>query len=362
MLVCLALLGLNACGPKTYLPSGFEFVDEFHALCPRTLRSTTDAEHAFAAAGAERSRPLISLLARDHAAPQGWPAYTALERGVVQWRYDGPRWMALATTSQATFDGVKQVRCKVQLSSADAAPFDWLVQYASGSMPVAAVYPDGVRAMLFKDQRAAPGVTAYYVLWRGLPPAVWGAKPSVTLQYVVMTPPAAADPFVFHAPEAMALARSERYCADAAPTAVAAQVAAARVGAPDPDAKPKAHDHDMHAWIMRDSDEWRLRTSFGEIAGHRLNDCTLRMAGLRETAMVEALGADPRLTLTRYEVRAKGRVRQYEMADADRTVIYFSEAGPDNPIKTHTLSVVEGFQAARAATQGDGLAIPRVSR
>jgi hypothetical protein len=143
---------------------------------------------------------------------------------------------------------------------------------------------------------------------------------------------------------------------------VAAQVASARVGAPDPDAKPKAHDHDMHAWIMRDSDEWRLRTSFATAAGKRLNDCTVRMAGLRETAMIEALAADPRLTLTRYEVRKKGAVRQYAVAGADRLLIYFVEAGPDNPIKSHSLSVVEGFQAARDAVQGPDLAIPRATR
>lgn len=363
VLACLALLGVNACGPaKPKLPTGVEFIGEFHSLCPRALRSTADAERAFAAVGAKRSRPIVNLLALDHAAPDGWPAYTALERGAVQWGYDGPRWMSLVSTAQTTVGGATQVRCKLQLSGAEAEGFDWLVQYASGSMPAAATYADGARVMLYKDRHAAPGLTAYYVLWRGLPPAVWGGKPSIALQYVTIAGAAPADPFDFQAPEATLLTRSDQYCADADPTAVAAQVASARVGAPDPDAKPKAHDHDMHAWIMRDSDEWRLRTSFGEVAGHRLNDCTIRMAGLRETVVIEALAADPRLTLTRHEAYKKGQVRQYERTDADRTLIYFIEGGPENPIKTHTLSVVEGFQAAREATQGPGLAIPRVER
>jgi hypothetical protein len=362
ILACLALLGLSGCQPaKPKLPTGAEFVDEFHTLCPRTARSADDVQSAFEAAGARRGRPLINLFAQPHAAPAGLPAWTALKRGDVQWRYDGPHWMGLASVDQAAIQGGVETRCKVQLPTGQGEYVDWLVQYASDSMPVAASFEDGARVLVFKDHHSHPDISAYYVLWRGLPPGVWGAKPSVALQYVTLTGEPRPDPLNFQTPPATALARLDQYCADVSPDAVAAKVAAARNGQPDPeyaadDARP---GRQAKTWIMRDSDEWRLHTSLVPNPVGQLQQCVVRMVGMHAAPMIDTLVDDPRMALFKDSVSSGKRTLEFRFLEGDRTVLYQINPGPDDPMKSHTLTVFKGAAALRAASEGPYLAIPR---
>lgn len=339
--------------------TGAEFVDEFHTLCPRGLRSPADAEKAFAAAGAVKKRPVLDSFAVSHAPPADLPAFVRLEGGQGQWQYNGPRWVGLAHAQESQIPGGgREVRCKVQMASAQGYWFDWMAQFASRSMPVARTLDDGARVLLFKD-RAATDTDAYYVLWRELRPAVPGAKPTLTLEYVVRTDGAAPAPFAFPTPEAAALARIDRYCANAAPAAVATKAAADPGSSPD-DSRPdflriyhvdSPRLENVRSWVMSGDDEWRLAS--GQVASPAspkvVRMCGVRMVGLSDSAMERVLRDDPRLVLTE-DTRSNGkRLLDFHVKGADRDLIYTVENGPEAANKEHNLMVAEGRAAVKAS-------------
>lgn len=355
VLACLTLFGLSACEPvKPKLATGAEFVDEFHTLCPRALRSADDARNAFAAAGAYKTRRVMNLFVQTHAAPAGLPGVSPLERGGVQWRYDGRHWLGIASVTETATPGGVEIRCKVQIPTGQGELVDWLMQYSSGSLPVAADLSHGARVLLFKDNNARPEVSAYYVLWRDLPAAAWGAKPSLVLQYVVRTGPAHRDPVIFQTPQTAALARLDRYCADPEPDVVAAQVSASGNGQLDPDyAADDAQFRQTRrsrTWIMRDSDEWRLHTNRSVNPVAPLDQCVVRMAGMHTASMIDALVDDPRMALFNDEVSRGQRTLEFRFLKGDRTLLYQTKAGPDEPMKSHSLTLVKGVAALREAT------------
>lgn len=346
---------MSACEPaKPKLATGAEFIDEFHTLCPRALRSADDARDAFAAAGAYKARRVMNLFVQTHAAPAGLPGVPPLEQGGVQWRYDGPRWLGIASVTETAIPGGIEVRCKVQIPTGQGELVDWLTQYNSGSLPVAADLGDGARVLLFKDNGARPEVSAYYVLWRGLPAAAWGAKPSLILQYIVRTGPTRQDPVTFQTPQAAALTRVDRYCTDPEPDVVAAQVAASGKGQLDPDyAAEDAQFRETRrsrTWIMRDSDEWRLHTNRSVNPVAPLDQCVVRMAGINTASMIDTLVDDPRMALFNDEVSRGQRTLEFRFLEGDRTLLYQTKVGPDEPMKSHSLTLVKGAAALRKAT------------
>lgn len=361
LLICLAFVALPAPvladGESKHPITSNEFVGEFHTLCPRTLRGAADAERAFAAAGAVKKRPIIDQFALSHAAPADLPAFVALAGGQGQWQYDGPRWVGLLHAGEARIEGGFEVRCKVQMSSGQAYWFDWMVQFASRSMPVARKLEGDGRVLLFKD-RNAKDVDAYYVLWRELPPAVPGAKPTLALEYVVRTGQAPPAPFAFPTPETVALARIDHYCADLAPTAIAAKAAADPAASPDPSPQSLPIPHvdsprieNVRSWAMRGDDEWRLTSQriASPATPKTLKMCSVRMVGLRDSAMERVLRDDPRLVLTETTRSNGGRVLDFHLKGVDRDLIYWVEDGPEAGSKEHNLILSEGRQAVRAS-------------
>ncbi|MBI1685706.1 hypothetical protein [Caulobacter hibisci] len=350
VLGCIALLVLSACESKPKKPlSGTAFIDEFHTLCPHEMRSAEDATKAFIAAGAEEKRPIIGAFVQAHDPAPNMPAFTRLERGNVQWWYDNDYAANIFTASETRLpDGGMEIRCKVQVPTGQGEFFDFLVQYASGSLPVNVAFADGARMLLYKDQHAAKGVSAYYVLWRGLPEAVWRAKPSLALIYVVRTGPPLPDPVTFLSPATTAVARMDRYCDDPAYETVSAKVAEAGNGRPDPTAEgskaarrlgePKADT----TWIMTDADEWRLHASRVVNPNATVDECTVRMAGLETASMIGALLDDKGLVLHADKTSRTKRTLEFRDEKRDRMILYQVEPGPDDPMKSHDLIVMDG--------------------
>lgn len=350
ILGCVALLVLSACESKPKKPlTGTVFMDEFHTLCPHDMRSADEAKKAFIAAGAKEGRPIIGAFVQTHAPAPNMPAFTRLERGETQWRYDNDYAFHLATVDEVALpNGGKEIRCKVQVPTGQGEFFDFLVQYVSGSLPVNIAFEDGARMLLYKDRHAGEGVSGYYVLWRGLPPGVWGAKPSLALSYVVRTGPPLPDPVTFLTPATTAVARMDRYCDDPAYEAVAARVAEGGNGRPDPEAeggKSAARLGQRQAdttWIMTDADEWRLHASRVVNPKATIDECSVRMAGLETASMIGALLDDKGLVLHADKSSRTKRTLEFRDEKRDRMILYQVETGPDDPMKSHDLIVMDG--------------------
>jgi hypothetical protein len=259
-----------------------------------------------------------------------------------RWFYANSRWAGIATTRAVAVGNGRDLHCKVQMSTADGASFVWLLQYASGAAPKEHVFADGTHAYLFQDA-AAPN--AYYLFWRDLPPALPTAKPTMVLEYVRGDgPPRQAS---FQTPEALALSRLDNFCLVPDPAKVAAKVAATEIGAPDGEAQARmtgrkdAQFDAAHAWIMNDTDEWRLRASESRGAMGRVRECSLRIAGAREAPLAALLAQDKRWALEDDGPYNGGRARRYRITP-DTMLVYFVTAEADGPMKSHTLSVIQG--------------------
>ncbi|KSB88006.1 hypothetical protein AS593_19035 [Caulobacter vibrioides] len=350
VLGCIALLVMSACESKPKKPlSGTVFMDEFHALCPHDMRSANEARQAFVAAGAKESRPIIGAFVQTHDPAPNMPAFTRLERGETQWRYDNDYAFHIATVAETRLpNGGVEIRCKVQVPTGQGEFFDFLVQYVSGSLPVNVAFEDGARMLLYKDRHAAKDVSGYYVLWRGLPAAAWGAKPSLALIYVVRTGPPLPDPVTFLSPATTAVARMDRYCGDTAYEAVSAKVAEAGNGRPDPTAEGSKSAKRLGerkfdtTWIMTDADEWRLHASRVVNPMATVDECSVRMAGMETASMIGALLDDKGLALHAEKTSRTKRTLEFRDEKRDRMILYQVETGPDDPMKSHDLIVMDG--------------------
>ena len=343
ILICLALTGPPALArAEEHSSTDAEFTGEFHRLCPRDARTEDDAERAFVAAGAKPARTLGALEVQ-HPAPADFPAGSEVVSAKRHWFYSGPRWVGIATTRTAAVGNARELHCKVQMSTADGKAFVWLLQYASGAAPKEHVFADGSHAYVFQDA-ATPN--AYYLFWHDLPPVLPTAKPTSVLEYVTSDGPPRQAPF--QTPEALALSRIERFCWTPAPERVAAKVAESGVGENDSEAvgrmtRPSADVSygQAHAWTMNDVDQWKLQTRSAVMKGDDFQECTVRIAGLREQRLLDLLAKDKRLELEGDGPYQGSQARRYRLG-GNTVLIYFMSSEVDGPLKSHQLTLIAG--------------------